>query len=261
MTRSLLNRNRNSNKEFHEETLHPRSNQAPALQFGAGCCEESARNLSTTPRRCRAEPNFTGKCFGHTHERTHAHECKRRGTRSVNVERAARSPSTCTPLWYTTLPFRTRLWLRILPIIMLKSTRPSGHDNDWQEVANGRNCADEIVLSVLAINSWLDISSLRKISGGSAGSKNFILHFFNFRHIIIDSNLIQFWQIVQSLHEHIVHEDIIHEFLGSSLKKNYSYLWEVDPLIVRDHLHLCVLLCVDSLPFKEHYAIQILFKG
>lgn len=34
---------------------------------------------------------------------------------------------------------------------------------------------------------------------------------------------------------------------------------EVNPLIIQDHL----LLGVDSLPslFKEHYAIQILFKG
>lgn len=154
------------------------SNSLPPKQrhlcYEVGCCKESARNLSKTPRRCRAEPNFTGKCFGHTHERAHiyipriyARTRKCRGTRSVNVERAARSPSTRMPLWYTTLLFRTRLWLRILPIIMLKSTRPSGHDNDWQGVANGRNCADEIVLSVLAINSRLNILSLRKILNGS----------------------------------------------------------------------------------------------
>lgn len=154
--------------------------------FGVDYCEESARNLSTTPTRCRAEPNFTGKCFGHTHERTPPHERKRRGTRSVNVERAARSPSTHTSLWYTTLPFRTRLWLRILPIIMLKSTRPSGHDNDWQGVANGRNCADEIVLSVLAINLRLDILSLRNFLDGTGGTGKFYLRFLNFQHIIMD---------------------------------------------------------------------------
>ena len=100
MTRfgNLLNRHSDLNKEFHEKALHIPINSA---NWGASCCEESARNLSTTLTRCRAEPNFTGKCFGHTHERTNTSKRKCRGTRSVNVECAARSPSTRTSYYDT----------------------------------------------------------------------------------------------------------------------------------------------------------------
>lgn len=87
-------------KKFHREArfTYPeeKSNVSTcAKAWGRLLLEESARNLSTTLAKCRAEPNFSGKCFGHTHERIHTNAF-------AGVPRGCECRTCCTQ------PFRVR---------------------------------------------------------------------------------------------------------------------------------------------------------